>query len=108
MQYTPGPWEATKPYHKAKLWHIDKEGKRGGNIATVWGVEGDPEANARLIASAPELLEACKTAEDELTIWLVNDECDCPPEGHICGRPRVERHRKELQQAITKAEVESE
>lgn len=47
-----------------------------------------------------ELLEACKVAENELTIWLANDECDCPPEGHICGRQRVEIHRKQLQQAI--------
>jgi len=66
--------------------------------------EKKAEANARLIASAPELLEVCKVAENELTIWLASNECDCPPEGHICGRQRVEIHRKQLRQAIAKAE----
>ena len=51
-----------------------------------------------------ELLEACKTAENELTKWLASQDCDCPPEGHMCGFDRVMRNRKELQQAIQKAE----
>lgn len=53
-------------YTKGK-WFVDE----GGNIvaendgeprtvAEVWEIENEEEANARLIASAPELLEACE------------------------------------------------
>ncbi|MHA1146607.1 MAG: hypothetical protein ACTSRW_17865 [Candidatus Helarchaeota archaeon] len=34
-------------------------------------VEPDDEANARLIAAAPELLEACKAAKDQME-WAAN------------------------------------
>jgi hypothetical protein len=50
--FTPGPWQARK-----KLVHV--EGK--GTVALVhnpWNNEGEREANARLIAAAPELYEA--------------------------------------------------
>lgn len=59
--HTPGPWEATRWY--------DRETDQGGYQITVNGrllpmcdmdssEVDDPEANARLIASAPDLLEA--------------------------------------------------
>jgi S-methylmethionine-dependent homocysteine/selenocysteine methylase len=51
------------------------KGANGRNVASTWGVNGQPKsvsaaesqkqiarANARLIAAAPELLEACNAA----------------------------------------------
>ncbi len=70
MKHTPGPW---------KIERIPIESKGGSN--TCWKIgpfhaciyddwrpreigisEGENEANARLIAAAPELLEACNAA----------------------------------------------
>ena len=36
------------------------------------------------------LIEALREARAELQRWLASNECDCPPEGHLCGRPRLE------------------
>ena len=61
-KHTPGPWEVT--FGKAEgcgefAVHNDVTICTGDNEATAW------EANARLIAAAPELLAACK----ELLGW---------------------------------------
>ncbi len=78
-KHTPGPWEAIPPKAKGKHWRIGARGKLGGKAdgmagATVlWDVasigNGSPgdtlateEANARLIAAAPNLLAACEAA----------------------------------------------
>ena len=67
-QPTPGPWIASKPTGDTEpiTWgHVDVEGGSGGLIATTWN--DDDLANARLIAAAPELLEAAKAALAKLT-----------------------------------------
>lgn len=59
-KHTPGPW-VTTPEPNRKEWGVD---------AGPWGIatcadapgEGSAEANARLIAAAPELLEAAHDA----------------------------------------------
>lgn len=54
-KHTPGPW--------VKVGRL--EVRAYGLVATVNEhntINGEPEANASLIASAPELLEACKSA----------------------------------------------
>ncbi len=70
--FTPGPWIVEAPYFSevqtmeresvASCWHSDCNGKS----VTISGViECSPEesaANARLIAAAPDLLEALKDA----------------------------------------------
>ena len=73
MNHTPGPWKAclnepliTVPGHLIKT---DDEVERP--IASLWeggGTEGKPTqiANAKLIAAAPDLLEACRMAREEL------------------------------------------
>ena len=63
-QHTPGPWEANLDAHG--------RGRIKGNgcwVATTWTTADDDsdkrhpaEANARLIAKAPEMLEALKDA----------------------------------------------
>ena len=42
-------------------------------------------------AETVAMREALIEARIELQRWLNYDECDCPAEGHLCGRPRVER-----------------
>jgi hypothetical protein len=60
---TPGPWEASPVGFKDRYWiSVDVE-----DVATVWECEGDRgEANARLIAAAPELYSAVTAALDLL------------------------------------------
>ena len=65
---TPGPWKAVR---NASFWEVvtpspgqtlnQANGYRPSSLAYVWG-EGEKQAkaNARLIAAAPDLLEALK------------------------------------------------
>jgi len=76
-KYTPGPWQY-KP-DLCKDDNVFAGEKRTANVfgaADTW-YETEFEANARLIAAAPELLEACKTAMRILALWGGND---CPEE----------------------------
>ena len=62
-QHTPGPWNFDE--HNGKLWITDDTGI--GTIALLIpepdkGIWDEDKANARLIAAAPELLEALKIA----------------------------------------------
>ena len=67
--HTPGPWTASD--ERRGIFEIIHDGDL---LAQVWGVrpagDGDlpAEANARLIAAAPELLEACQ----EALVWADN------------------------------------
>lgn len=60
-KHTPGPWEIEEHYHFSYRW---VSGPKHSQLAqVVWCMEGDDrspecEANAHLIAAAPELLEA--------------------------------------------------
>ena len=64
-QYTPGPWAiAPKSLGGAEQIYTEKHGR----IATINNTypDAEAEANARLIAAAPELLQACKKAYQQL------------------------------------------
>lgn len=67
VQHTPGPWEFSREDVENKPnYHFIIEDTKGERvIATVHGNDG--EANARLIAAAPELLEALKALTEHLT-----------------------------------------
>ena len=54
--YTPGPWTAVE-YLAGDCWHI-RYGNHGNWLAEVVIDGVDATADARLIAAAPELLEA--------------------------------------------------
>lgn len=62
MAHTPGPWETKWPKFNCSIE------SRGGVVATVYigHTLGDSEsqANASLIAAAPDLLEALKALRD--------------------------------------------
>ena len=65
-KHTPGPWEA-REHSDGSHWFVDWDGG--------W-TAGDElsEANARLIAAAPELLEACEACFGML--YLATDVID--------------------------------
>lgn len=59
---TPGPWEATRKVHKSGTVSVRFSGENWADFARVWvrssGCESanqEGEANARLIAAAPDL-----------------------------------------------------
>lgn len=100
-KHTPGPWgyqKCPKPQaHSDCRDHawlvIWNDGKYEGDLAIVQTEQA--EANARLIAAAPELLEACRELLD-----LTSDlhEPDGSPD------PEVERINRAARAAIAKAE----
>ena len=54
-KHTPGPWKFTQ---SKSCVRVSSEFEEFGDLATVWEYYGNAEANAMLIAAAPELLEA--------------------------------------------------
>ena len=65
-KHTPGPWELrgwsvkcpTNNFRVARIGEADKALRQFGDYEDM---EAECRANARLIAAAPELLEACQT-----------------------------------------------
>lgn len=60
--HTPGPWVSSPYIGPDDSWFITADGNKicGG------GAPGINEANANLIAAAPDLLDACKRASEIL------------------------------------------
>lgn len=59
-KHTPGPWD----YVEGKtLYHVERKGGQGA----VCSVPKSREADARLIAAAPDLLEALKALSQTLS-----------------------------------------
>jgi hypothetical protein len=68
-EHTSGPWEKIDGLINYMPWSIRGPGARGGflsiaHIDEVDGFHGSSEANARLIAAAPDLLEALRRLLD--------------------------------------------
>jgi len=67
-KHTPGPWKSAlgqnQKYYPGwfNIWQVDRDGNLAHTeiIASVCGYLHPAEANARLIATAPEILEFCK------------------------------------------------
>lgn len=68
--HTPGPWEVLENTTPGYGYHVNAPSPVGYDVAIVCqhnrGIGETEYANARLIAAAPELLEACRLALDEL------------------------------------------
>lgn len=64
MSHTPAPWEVDPPFTNVKtgreIYQISYKDTVVAEVDGFVGIEGDGEKNAKLIASAPELLEALK------------------------------------------------
>jgi len=75
MKHTQGKWELSI---KGVAFYIEADTLNGEeHIAEVFGHSvSEVEANARLIASAPELLEALEECLDQLSSWQDNHEED--------------------------------
>jgi hypothetical protein len=93
-KHTPGPW--TLIGGKNGEWDIEAVGDHDTSGGGAWAIaqtfgsvgygEGNIEsdANARLIAAAPELLTALQTAKDTIRVWHGPNAWDiydrCSPE----------------------------
>jgi hypothetical protein len=72
-QHTPGPWEARTDAHGRGLIYAE-----GNWLASTWRANGNgnnaphlpSKANARLIAAAPDLLEALQLCEGNIASLL--------------------------------------
>jgi hypothetical protein len=62
-KHTPGPWRLKESPHKREFSYFIDTGPELGSyfVAAVNNGTGPDEANARLIAAAPELLAALET-----------------------------------------------
>lgn len=102
-KHTPGPWYQDRA-HTLRIWADDpatpNEAWLIADAALTGSVDTD-NANARLIAAAPELLEACKAAFAKLEAWdidwdrLHNDSA---------YKPEFSAETQALRAAIAKAE----
>lgn len=101
MTHTKGPWTYTNDLAKGRIITArihDRRGERPAPIATIGGYKDrvvNNEANARLIASAPDLLEAL---EAMLTIhqWNMEKAGYNPP---VCDCELCENAREAIQKA---------
>lgn len=74
-QHTPGPWKHYPGRDTILSEHPDYLHSVIAKIATGENRE-EENANAKLIAAAPELLEACKAAlADESTAYAIAELC---------------------------------
>ena len=104
-KHTPGPWEVVvQPFADPDAKGNTIYSVEGYGIGRIWDENGNPEnyANARLIAAAPDLLEAADAMMPLLS--LIEDDLweDCP-------FPAVQRKRiAALRAAILKARATQE
>jgi hypothetical protein len=133
ISYTPGPWRACADGKCScrQVWSIS------GDVPVFTGTAGDPaialvglahhkwgdsaemiygeipieqtEANARLIAAAPDLLEACKAYELLDAKHANCEECDGLDQPEQCEKcfPLADDARLKMRAAIAKAEGRS-
>ncbi|MCO7217819.1 hypothetical protein [Halomonas sp. OfavH-34-E] len=73
-KFTPGPWFAYDDHPQHACYHIATADYWHDDLATIYS-PGDPEAdaNASLIAAAPELYEALAAFERVVDLWLPAD-----------------------------------
>lgn len=92
IKHTPGPWEA-REHSDGSHWFVDWE--QGGEGYTL--VDGLSEADARLIAAAPDLLQKLKA----LVNMLSDDKDDYPDSSYF---RMIQDAEKEALALIAKAE----
>ena len=97
-EHTPGPWDyvfdvsyTSGQYPEPDYEYARISSNKRFNIATIYPDSEEWRANARLIAAAPQLLEACEAALNNIDLNVY--DCD-----------KIER---ELSEAIAAAKGES-
>lgn len=82
-QHTPGPWAVQfEGEHSPAASGVYSKGKATGRICTVPPMHEDRDANARLIAAAPDLLDIAK-AYRNLLRTMAHSEGDLATFAHI-------------------------
>lgn len=96
--HTPGPWSYGQESIDPEWWIVTI---KGGLIVANVNAHAHQEANARLIAAAPDLRDGCNALDGLLTLLLARD--DLPP----AVREVIEtsHRREEARAAIAKAGV---
>jgi hypothetical protein len=91
-KHTSGPWTALAPApgYRAR-WRVCT----GNELLLKLSLAFNTEANAQLIAAAPELLEACKATWEALDEWATEREPNLE---------EIAQLREQARQAIAKAE----
>jgi hypothetical protein len=77
IKHSPGPWFYSGKHDECEVRYVGLcEGERHtDNIATLYHAEGsEQEANAHLIAAAPEMLEALMALNDLRGAWSPPDD----------------------------------
>jgi hypothetical protein len=79
FKHTPGPWEVYYPDITGCGLGIDTADSKTSIVvfddeAGVYGAGEQDEANARLIAAAPELLEALQIAHQYMQVFMIRGE----------------------------------
>ena len=76
MTYTPGPWDIHEANDRNDAFYITHKNRRGiGSISNSFNDDGDQytsaedAANARLIAAAPDLLEALRDVVSQIAAY---------------------------------------
>ena len=126
-EHTPGPWSighvrkcSTVQNFNEHFVHVGANGVNGGqgNVIAVVHMGGPGalrneieylEANARLIAAAPKLLEACSDKNlIALLEWIAKGKCECDPEvgAAPCERCAASSAHRRIAAAIAAAERE--
>lgn len=68
-KHTPGPWFHYDDRSSTERHEIVAMGKTVARVYCTNGCEAEDKANARLIAAAPDLLEACEAMLEEMQVW---------------------------------------
>ena len=86
-QHTPGPWREYRDDENC-IFRVESRARYAETVANVLGDDASAQANARLIAAAPELLEAAAWAEKELAIHAERDPM-CARLGNVLAHVRA-------------------
>ena len=82
-KHTPGPWQAEVNTALSRLWIITRK-DTGLKIATS-------DANARLIALAPELAGELAAITEQIDVWLDHGDAAADPPDTTEARALLER-----------------
>lgn len=71
-KHTPGPWHAIcHAFGKTEIWEVIA-GQKADTVVQLSLFRVNQEADAKLIAAAPELLDACKLALKDMGAWGIH------------------------------------